>query len=252
MPLVAVEALVLHAFPYGESSKIARLLTREYGVQSVIAKGALRRSPWPGLGLQVLSQGIARFYWRPHRDLHTLADYDVQIQRPELARDLTRFGAAMALVEVVLRFAPTGPHAELFAAVVRQLDAIAETPGREVAAQSIAALWSAIAALGFAPNLRECARDGAALPSGSLVFSVVDGGFLCPRCAAGSGLRRLPQADRAALERFVPGRRPDGAAARLSPSRAAAHRRLLVRFVQRHLGEQPEQLRALAAWQHGA
>ena len=40
MPLLATEAIVLHAFDYLESSRIIRLLTREAGIQSTVARGA--------------------------------------------------------------------------------------------------------------------------------------------------------------------------------------------------------------------
>ena len=46
MPVVTTPAIVLSALRYSETSKIVRLATRDHGVQSAIAKGALR----PGAG----------------------------------------------------------------------------------------------------------------------------------------------------------------------------------------------------------
>ena len=40
MSLLVTDAIVLHAFDYLESSRIIRLLTREAGVQSALARGA--------------------------------------------------------------------------------------------------------------------------------------------------------------------------------------------------------------------
>ena len=40
--LLATEAVVLHAFPYLESSRILRLATRDAGVVSALARGARR------------------------------------------------------------------------------------------------------------------------------------------------------------------------------------------------------------------
>ncbi len=42
MAVVSTPAIVLHAFRYGESSKIVRLVTPGHGVLSAIAKGAQR------------------------------------------------------------------------------------------------------------------------------------------------------------------------------------------------------------------
>ncbi len=62
MPLVTTDAIVLHTFRYGETSKIARLLTRDHGPQSVIAKGAMNPKGKFGARLQSLSEGVASFY----------------------------------------------------------------------------------------------------------------------------------------------------------------------------------------------
>ena len=40
MSTLVTEAIVLHAFDYLETSRIIRLMTREAGVQSVLARGA--------------------------------------------------------------------------------------------------------------------------------------------------------------------------------------------------------------------
>ncbi|UCD23936.1 MAG: recombination protein O N-terminal domain-containing protein, partial [Gemmatimonadota bacterium] len=72
MALITTPAVVLHAFKYSESSKIVRLATEDLGVQSVIAKGAMRPKSKFGARLQVLSGGVAQIYTKPNRELHTL------------------------------------------------------------------------------------------------------------------------------------------------------------------------------------
>ena len=52
MPLVSTDAIILHSFRYGETSKIVRLLTRDHGPQSVIAKGAMNPKSKFGARLQ--------------------------------------------------------------------------------------------------------------------------------------------------------------------------------------------------------
>jgi DNA repair protein RecO (recombination protein O) len=246
MAPVSTPALVLHAFPYGETSKIVRLLTPEHGLQSAIAKGALRPKSKFGARLQVLSEGTAQIYLKANRDLQTLAEFDVTVQRPELAADVARYAAATALAELILRSAQAEPHPEIYQAAVSELDHLARVPAEELQAASLAALWSVVGALGFAPSVMACARDGADLPSGRIAFSVSDGGFLCAACSRGGSTASLEPDDRTVLERLVAGAgEPVGA---LSPKHAAAHRRLLVRFVERHLAEGRE-LKALAFWQ---
>src|SRR5207249_7232337 len=56
MALVTTPAVVLQTYRYSETSKVVRLATRELGVQSAIAKGALRPKSRFGAGLELLSE----------------------------------------------------------------------------------------------------------------------------------------------------------------------------------------------------
>src|SRR5437867_601029 len=109
--LLATPAVVLRTYRYSETSKVARLATRELGVQSAIAKGALRPRSAFGAGLELLSEGVAQLYHRDSRELQTLAAFDVTALRHGLARGLDRFSGATALAEVMLKMAPPAPLA---------------------------------------------------------------------------------------------------------------------------------------------
>lgn len=246
MPLVTTSAVILHTFPYSETSKIVRLMTREHGVQSAIAKGAMRAKSKFGARLQALSEGTAQLYVKPSRDLHTLAEFDVAVQRPVFARHVGRYAAAVALAELVMRFTPAEPHPEIFDLVVHELDRLAGAPAERLPAASLVSLWAVIAALGFTPILTACARDGRALPPGTVAFSIPDGGFLCSGCARGQAAATLRGPHRRTLEQLVEG--AENAVGPLQPRDAAAHRRLLVRFVERHVTEGRE-VRALSFWE---
>ncbi|MFW6079996.1 MAG: DNA repair protein RecO, partial [Gemmatimonadota bacterium] len=103
MPPTTDQAVILQAFPYGETSRILRLLTRAHGVRSVIAKGARRpRSRHSGV-LELFGEGTATIYIKETRDLQTLAGFDLDRDRRALGRDLLRFGAAALLAEIVIR-----------------------------------------------------------------------------------------------------------------------------------------------------
>src|SRR5215204_6429821 len=78
MPLVSTPAVVLSSLRYSETSKIVRLATREFGVQSVIAKGALRPKSRFGAALQLLSEGEAQFVLKENRELHLLTTFDLR------------------------------------------------------------------------------------------------------------------------------------------------------------------------------
>ncbi|HEV8356454.1 MAG TPA: DNA repair protein RecO [Gemmatimonadales bacterium] len=245
MPPVSTPAIILATLRYGETSKIARLATRDLGIQSAIAKGASRPKSRFGAALHLLSEGQATLYPSRSSDLHTLASFDPQHVWVGLAERMDRFATASLLSELMLRFAPAGPHPEsydLFRDALALLDA---APAAAVEPLGLRALWRLVAVLGFAPALDACARDGDPIPPGRpACFSAQDGGVLCARCAPSVVGARLAAADRADLVAFL-----EPAAALPSPDERhlAAHRRLLERYVHHHLGEGAP-LPALAFW----
>lgn len=242
--LVTTPAVILQAFPYGDTSRIVRLATPDHGVQSVIAKGAMRPKARFGGRLQVLSEGVAQFYHRSTRDLQTLAGFDVTDQHAELAGDLRRFAAAAALAELVLRTAHEEPQPLVFGALVETLHALTAAEADRVALAALAGLWHMVIVLGFAPVVDQCVRCERPLGDRAW-FALAEGGLLCPSCGRGTGSGALGAGDQAALRVFLEG---SEAGVELTAPHLAAHRRLLSRFVRRHLTDDTP-LPALAFWE---
>lgn len=236
-------ALILGSIRYGESSRIVRLLTRDFGLWSAIAKGALRPRSRFGASLQLLSEGQAHLLQSRSGDLHTLVAFDLTGWHGGLATDLGRFRAASALAELAVRFVPPVANPGLYQEVCEAVALLELAPTEAVEVVALRALWRLIADLGLGPSLTSCARDGAALPDGDVAFSLGDGGFLCPSCARGVGAKRLGDPDRAALQALLT---PGAELPLLDPRHAAAHRRLLARWVEHHLADGA--LPALESW----
>ena len=245
MPQIDSPAIVLSTLRYSETSKIVRLATRAHGVQSAIAKGALRPRSRFGAALQFLSEGQARMLVKEHRELHILAGFDLLRLHAGLAADLERYATASALAEVMLRFAPADPHPESYDLLREALGLLEIVSLQELEALGFRVLWELVSVLGFAPALESCVRDGTPLPDeGGLAFSTREGGALCPACAAGHGATHLPDDARADLVALLD---PGAILPRLDRRHAESHRRLLARYIRYHLGEGAE-LPALEFW----
>jgi len=257
MALVTTSAVVLRTYPYSETSKIVRLATRDLGVQSAIAKGVLRPRSRFAAGLELLSEGMAQLYHRETRELQTLAAFDLLVLRRELAQDVGRFAGATAQAELMLKMAPEAPLPGAYDALTTGLDALRAAVPDAVDAVALRGLWLLLGALGFAPALGSCVRDGTPVPTlpggGQVAFSTAEGGVLCARCApppppTSNQATRLPaQAHRD----LVALNDPDAPLPALAPPHAAAHRRLLARFVRHHFGE-ASTLPALDFWERHA
>ena len=246
MALLATDAIVLHAFDYLESSRILRLVTRDGGVRSVLAKGARRSSRRFGSALDLFAEGSARLYAKPGRDLDTLGGFDVVRSRAELAEDMGRFAGASAIAELTLRFGRDASDNGLFDVVARVLDALAVASADEALTTTLAGAWQIIAELGFAPAVDICAECHVTLDADATVlFSHASGGALCQRCGrlAPTG-RVLPPEARRTLGQFLQGI----SGAPLGDAETRAHQRLLREFLALHLAD-GRPLRAVEMWE---
>lgn len=248
MPVLATEAIVLHSFRYLESSRILRLVTRDAGVLSVIARGARRARSAVGGGVDLFAQGTAQLILKDGRDLHTLSAFDVARPRRLLGSDLARFTGAAVLAELVLRVGHGSDSAELFDTLALAFDQIATVPAEQADEAALSGAWLLVRQLGFAPVLDACSACRAVIPPGDrCVFSARAGGVLCARCAPQHAPgRALPGEARASIAEWS-----TGAHVWPLPVREArAHQRVLREFLDEHLGD-GRPWRAFEAWEHG-
>lgn len=247
MTLLATDAIVLHAFDYLESSRIIRLLTREAGVQSTLARGARKSRGRYGTALDLFTEGTAQIYVKPNRELHNLAGFEIFRVRNELGEDVGRFTAASAVAELALRFAGEEANPQLYDTVVDALDRIARSPADQTIEDGLASCWRVVSVLGFTPELSSCALCHTPFREGEdAMFSHASGGVICPACSRiAHGGRRLPATARLAIRLWLQSEESP----RLAEAEARSHQRLLREFLGAHLTDD-RPLRAFAVWEH--
>jgi len=246
MAHVVTDAIVLHSFDYLESSRILKLVTREAGVRSVLARGARRSKRRFGSALDLYAQGTAELEIKAGRELDTLSNFDVTRSRPQLGAQLSRFIGASAIAELTLRFARDAVDSGLFEAVALAFDDIGAAEPDRARDVTLGGAWRVLHELGVAPTIDNCADCHAPIdPDAAALFSHPSGGALCLRCGrlARSG-RTLPPEARAALRAWLAG----GQHPLSDASDVRAHQRLLREFLREHLADD-RPLRAFEVWE---
>lgn len=245
---IVTDAIVLHAFDYLESSRILRLVTREGGVRSVLARGARKSSKRFGAALDLYAQGTADLYTKPGRDLDTLTTFDVARARQQLAAGLGRFVGASMIAELTLRFGRDNADPGLFDAVESTLDNLSVASPDRARDVALAGAWRILAELGVAPTTDDCAECHSSIaPDATATFSHRAGGTLCERCGrlARAG-RLLPPAARDALRAWLSGE----SYAVTDANEIRAHQRVLREFLREHLADD-RPLNAFDVWERG-
>ena len=250
MSLVVTDAIVLHAFDYLESSRILRLVTREVGVRSVLARGARRSSRRFGSSLDLYTQGSAQLEMKIGRDLDTLAGFDGVRGRPQLAAQLARFTGASAIAELILRFAGDAVDPELFDTVVRSLDDIAIAPPDRVRDVTLAAAWRILRGPRRCPDYRQLRRLSRRHRARGAVDVQSSGGRRALRALrtarawrTKASRRGAPRAAALVVRRVL--------CTRLTTADVRAHQRLLREFLREHLADD-RPLRAFDVWERDA
>jgi DNA repair protein RecO (recombination protein O) len=186
-PVAADEAVVLRAWPTGETSAVAALLTRDHGYVRVIAKGArgarsaLRPLVQPGRLVDV------EFGLQPGRDLQYLKGGQLRLDPLLASNSLERTAYLLSALEIVDRCRPSGvTEAHLFGLCRRFLEVLSSAAAGAEAPLFYAFELALLRLQGTAPVLDRCVScegDPAGAGAG-LRFSPAAGGVVCGRCAA--------------------------------------------------------------------
>jgi DNA repair protein RecO (recombination protein O) len=253
MATLETQALVLRVVDFGESDRIAHLLTPHTARLTVIAKGAKRSKRRFAGTLDLFQLLDVRIERRRPTAMARLEQAKLLDLFAPLRRHPKRFALACHLAELVDRLAPEavgGREArELFATALAVFGAAA---ARDPDARLRTLLeLRVLAAVGLTPELRNCVRcgrDALAAASETVAFHVGEGGPVCAGCGRSEDatlalhpgtLRALAQGMRLPfdrLDRLALGREP-----------TAEARALLERFLRFHVGFELRSQRVLEA-----
>lgn len=180
-------AVVLRHADWGEADQLLTLYTREQGMVRALAKGARKITSRKGGHLQPFTQITAQL--AKGRDLLIVTQVETVNAFLPLHDDLVKLSYASYAVELLLRFSyeEEGGNPTVFRLLIETLDRI----------EKEAEAWLAVRyyemrlldAVGFRPQLFECANCGRKILAEDQYFSFTAGGVICPRC--GQGLPNL-------------------------------------------------------------
>jgi DNA repair protein RecO (recombination protein O) len=244
--IIRTDGVVLRAFDYAETSRIATVLTRRHGVLGLLAKGARRPTSRFGSTLQAGAHLELVYYFKEGRGLQTLTQSTHATRFPAIATDLGRLTPSHRLLEVVRALIPEAdPQPAVLALLVHTLEWIEGVDDSARAANAVPWFQLRLAAMqGFAPDIRR--EDVLAIDETGGVLRLESGSVHPPSDddATGRG------ATRAALRAFAVLAHAgvvDAGRMRLDAATRAEVEELVDAFVQYHAGHAlPTRVRRVA------
>lgn len=119
--LITTEGIVLHTTPYSEHSMVARIFTRQLGIQSCMVRGVRSRNGHTKQNqLQPLEHIELTLYHNPRHDIHHVKEMRVKHPvTPDIVQTALRFFKAEVLYKTLR---PAEPQPNLFDYVAEESD----------------------------------------------------------------------------------------------------------------------------------
>ena len=183
--MIKTRAIVLHRFPYSDSSFIVKALTEECGVVSFIVKGGKRKeSPFRG-ALDPLALSEVVFRQNPNAELQFIKEASIVDWHASLRQSLLYLAEAQVMAEIVLRYAPQGvPLPDEFQLLDGSLKAFDSIEGSDDGSSGIFARWllDICDLWGYHLDLGVCSRCERPLTEPAADFSPESGALICKHC----------------------------------------------------------------------
>jgi len=255
------QAIVIRAVPFGETSCVVTLCTREFGKVRALAKGAWRPKSSFDAALDLLSICQVLVLRKSSGGLDLLTEASLE-HRFRVGSSLTAFHGGLYVAELLDALtADADPQPELFdtaRAAVRGLscprDGGPAAPSRGCLSEAaVRALLlhtelDMLRLVGHAPALLRCAECRAPLADGQrTAFGMLDGGTLCPQCRAGKRSVISVSRDGLAALRLLAGSRDAWREIELPPRVGGELRAIMNTYIAHILGKRTKASRWLAA-----
>ncbi|MFM7292036.1 MAG: DNA repair protein RecO [Planctomycetia bacterium] len=192
-------AIVIRAFPFGDTSAVVTLFTREYGKLRALAKGAWRPKSGFDAALDLLSICQVLVLRKSSGALDLVTEACLE-HRFRVGRSQAAFLGGMDVAELLDTLTADGdPQPELFDVAhdtLRTLSAPRHPDDRATHAAALSdnrvralvthAELAVLRLVGHAPSLVGCAECRGSIAGGRrAAFGMLDGGVLCERCRVG-------------------------------------------------------------------
>lgn len=175
--LEKIEGIVISERAYGETSKIIQLLTKEYGIIGIIAKGARTLKSDLRLATTKLTYGSFHMIYKENK-LSTLISVDIINNYYQIQKDITRISYASYMLELAEQVMKQHLHETIFTDFIASLNKLEEGFSPMIICNILELKY--LDYLGVMPVIDGCSICGA--KTSLVTLSSDKGGYVCKSC----------------------------------------------------------------------
>lgn len=177
MAIKKVEGIILSEANYSESSKILNVLTKDYGLISVISKGCRRIKSKLRSVSSILTYGNFYIYYK-EKGLSNLTEVDLIDSFKNIKNNLDNISYASYLTELTLQVVKQHGDKEIYNIFISALKKINEGLSPSIITSIVEVKY--LEYLGVKPSIDSCSICGSS--TDIVTISSTKGGYICKNC----------------------------------------------------------------------
>jgi DNA repair protein RecO (recombination protein O) len=180
MGLRSTRAVVSNTMRMSNSSKLVSLITEQYGLVKVMAKGARRPQSRYGAALEPVTIIESMYYHHDNREIQSLGSVEIIEAFSRIKSDMRMLTTASCMVEATQRVTmPEDPSAGTFMLLNESLGDLEMCPEKEADKHLWRFMLKLVNASGYKPVFDRCVICGQKPRTERVFFSYADGGLIC-------------------------------------------------------------------------
>ena len=175
------EALILNRYPYGDTSIICNLFTRDYGRLSVISKGARKLKNINSAILRPLQFIDLNYYYRPKRNIQLLKEATINKHFFQTHNNYKKIVSSYQIIDIMNQICKIeNPNEIIFRLVKRTMKKINLCESNKIILYKIFFKLQLFKYIGYQPMIESCEICGDKLEN--VLFDWSIGQLICTKC----------------------------------------------------------------------
>ncbi|MFC1513426.1 DNA repair protein RecO [candidate division KSB1 bacterium] len=183
MSIIKAESIILSDLSQGETSKIIRIYTKEYGKMSLIAKGSRKAKNRFGGSLDPLNHTVVVCYYKENRDLQIMSTCDVLDNFAEMKSDLGKLSYALSIAEILSKLIVEEEQNELMFKISLDSFRYIDSSERNYYNYYIYFLLGFLKLSGFGIDFQNCNKCGKVIDPKNTYLTEFNSRLVCEQCA---------------------------------------------------------------------